>query len=110
MDADGRVSVVLFRKNLRLDTIPASVMAANNEIGMLQPVAEIGAVCRENGVVFHTDAVQWFGKEPFDHISQFNADLVSICAHKFHGPKGSGLLYVLVPPAFATAGLRGSGK
>jgi cysteine desulfurase len=97
VDADGRVSVELFRKNLRLDTILASVMAANNEIGTLQPVAEIGAVCRENGVVFHTDAVQWFGKEPFDHISQFNADLVSICAHKFHGPKGSGLLYVRSP-------------
>ena len=65
-------------------------MAANNEIGTIQPVAELGAICRERGVVFHTDAVQWFGKEPFENIDQFNADLVSVCAHKFHGPKGIG--------------------
>ena len=72
-------------------------MAANNEIGTIQPVAELGAICRERGVVFHTDAVQWFGKEPFDGIHQFNADLVSVCAHKFHGPKGAGALYVKSP-------------
>ena len=72
-------------------------MAANNEIGTIQPVAELGAVCRERGIVFHTDAVQWFGKEPFETIGQFNADLVSVCAHKFHGPKGAGLLYVKSP-------------
>jgi cysteine desulfurase len=72
-------------------------MAANNEIGTIQPVAELGAICRERGVVFHTDAVQWFGKEPFESVGQFNADLVSVCAHKFHGPKGAGLLYVKSP-------------
>ena len=72
-------------------------MAANNEIGTIQPVAELGAVCRERGIIFHTDAVQWFGKEPFENIAQFNADLVSVCAHKFHGPKGAGLLYIKSP-------------
>ena len=72
-------------------------MAANNEIGTIQPVAELGAICRERGIVFHTDAVQWFGKEPFENVTQFNADLVSICAHKFHGPKGAGLLYIKSP-------------
>jgi cysteine desulfurase len=60
-------------------------------------VAELGALCRERDVLFHTDAVQWFGKEPFDGIQQFNADLVSICAHKFHGPKGAGALFCRSP-------------
>ena len=72
-------------------------MAANNEIGTIQPVAELGAICRQRGVIFHTDAVQWLGKEPFDSIHQFNADLVSICAHKIHGPKGAGALFVKSP-------------
>jgi cysteine desulfurase len=57
----------------------------------------LGKVCRERGVLFHTDAVQWFGKEPFENIQQFNADLVSACAHKFHGPKGAGALYIRSP-------------
>jgi cysteine desulfurase len=97
VDPEGRVSVADLKKAIRPDTILLSVMAANNEIGTIQPVAELGAVCREHGIVFHTDAVQWFGKEPFENVSQFNADLVSICAHKFHGPKGAGLLYVRSP-------------
>ncbi len=97
VNADGRVSVADFQKAIRPDTIFASVMAANNEIGTLQPVAEIGALCRERGIIFHTDAVQWFGKEPFENIGQFNADLVSVCTHKFHGPKGAGLLYIKSP-------------
>jgi cysteine desulfurase len=84
-------------KAIRPDTILVSIMAANNEIGTLQPVAELGAVCRKHKVLFHTDAVQWFGKEPFENIHQFNADLVSVCAHKFHGPKGTGLLFVKSP-------------
>ena len=87
-------------------------MAANNEIGTIQPVAELGAVCRERGIVFHTDAVQWFGKEPFENIGQFNADLVSVCAHKFHGPKGAGLLYIKSPlhpdPIFSAADMKTS--
>jgi cysteine desulfurase len=97
VNADGRVSVTDFKKAIRPDTVFASVMAANNEIGTLQPVAEIGESCRERGIIFHSDAVQWFGKEPVENIGQFNADLVSVCAHKFHGPKGAGLLYIRSP-------------
>lgn len=97
VDGNGRVSVEDLKRAVRPDTVLASVMAANNEIGTIQPVSEIGAFCRERGIIFHTDAVQWFGKEPFDHINQFNADLVSVCAHKFHGPKGAGLLFIRSP-------------
>jgi cysteine desulfurase len=97
VDAEGRVSPESVRGALRPDTVLVSVMSANNEIGTLQPVAEIGAICRERGVLFHTDAVQSFGKEPFTGIEQFNADLVSACAHKFHGPKGAGALYIRSP-------------
>jgi cysteine desulfurase len=97
VDATGRVSVDSLKKSLRPDTTLVSVMAANNEIGTIQPIADIGAVCRERGIIFHTDAVQWFGKEPFSSIEQFTADLVSVCAHKFHGPKGAGLLYIRSP-------------
>ena len=97
VDSTGRVSVAELKKSLRPDTTLVSVMAANNEIGTLQPVAELGALCRERKIIFHTDAVQCFGKEPFSSIEQFNADLVSVCAHKFHGPKGAGLLYIRSP-------------
>jgi cysteine desulfurase len=97
VDQEGRVSVSSLEEALRPDTILVSIMAANNEIGTLQPVAELGALCRQRGIIFHTDAVQWFGKEPVQSIHQFNADLVSICAHKIHGPKGSGALYVRSP-------------
>ena len=97
VDREGLVSPGDLRKAIRPDTILVSVMAANNEIGTIQPVAELGAICRERGVLFHTDAVQWFGKEPFENIHQFNADLVSICAHKFHGPKGAGALFIKSP-------------
>jgi cysteine desulfurase len=97
VDADGRVSPDDLKNSLRADTILVSIMAANNEIGTIQPVAELGAICRERGIIFHTDAVQWFGKEPFNTIHQFNADLVSLCAHKFHGPKGAGLLWIKSP-------------
>jgi len=97
VDPEGRVSPADLKSAFRPDTVLVSIMAANNEIGTVQPVAELGALCRERGVLFHTDAVQWFGKEPFAQINQFNADLVSICAHKFHGPKGAGLLYIKSP-------------
>jgi cysteine desulfurase len=97
VDSAGRVAVESLQKALRTDTVLVSVMAANNEIGTIQPVAELGAVCRQRGIVFHTDAVQWFGKEPFENIGQFNADLVSICAHKIHGPKGVGALFIKSP-------------
>jgi cysteine desulfurase len=97
VDSEGRVSVDDLKKAIRPDTILVSIMAANNEIGTIQPVAKLGAFCRERGIFFHTDAVQWFGKEPFENVGQFNADLVSVCAHKFHGPKGAGLLYAKSP-------------
>ncbi len=97
VDSAGRVSVDDLKRAIRADTIFVSIMAANNEIGTIQPVAEIGAVCQAHKIIFHTDVVQWFGKEPFANISQFNADLVSVCAHKFHGPKGAGLLYIKSP-------------
>jgi cysteine desulfurase len=97
VNSEGRVSPDDLKKTIRADTILVSIMAANNEIGTIQPVAELGTVCREHGVVFHTDAVQWLGKEPFENVGQFNADLVSVCAHKFHGPKGAGLLWVKSP-------------
>jgi cysteine desulfurase len=97
VDSEGRVSPDDLKKAIRPETVFVSIMAANNEIGTLQPVSELGAICRERGIVFHTDAVQWFGKEPFESIGQFNAGLVSICAHKFHGPKGAGLLWAKSP-------------
>ncbi len=97
VDPEGIVEPDSLQKALRKDTILASIMAANNEIGTTQPVSELGAICRERGVIFHTDAVQWFGKEPFDSIEQFNADLVSICAHKIYGPKGAGALFIRSP-------------
>ena len=97
VDQCGRVSIDSVEKALRPNTILVSMMAANNEIGTIQPVAEIGALCQNRGVLFHTDAVQVFGKEPFTDIHQFNADLVSVCAHKLHGPKGAGALFIRSP-------------
>ena len=97
VNSEGRVSPDDLKKAIRTDTVLVSIIAANNEIGTIQPVSELGAICRERGIIFHTDAVQWFGKEPFENLAQFNADLVSICAHKFHGPKGAGLLWAKSP-------------
>lgn len=97
VDHEGIVSAESLKKAIRDDTILVSIMAANNEMGTIEPVAELGTICRQYGVLFHTDAVQWFGKEPFDNIHQFHADMVSVCAHKFHGPKGVGALFVTSP-------------
>jgi cysteine desulfurase len=97
VDREGRVSPGDLVRAVRPDTVLVSIMAANNEIGTIQPVSQLGAICRARGIIFHTDAVHWFGKRTFENISQFNADLVSICAHKFHGPKGAGLLWIRSP-------------
>lgn len=97
VNTEGQVDPEQLERALRSDTILVSIMAANNEIGSLQPVSELGAICRRRGVCYHTDAVQWFGKEPFRDLNQFQADLISICGHKFHGPKGAGALYVRSP-------------
>ena len=90
---DGRISLDDLRAAITDKTILISIMTANNEIGVLQPVAEIGAIAKEKGILFHTDAVQAAGKVPFD-VNQVKADLVSISAHKMYGPKGVGALYV----------------
>src|SRR3979411_679362 len=74
-------------------TIRVTIRAANNEIGVLQPVTEIGKLCRERGVIFHTDATQAVGKVPVD-VNKQNIDVMSISAHKMYGPKGVGALYV----------------
>lgn len=93
IDSDGRVSPGYLKHHLRPDTILASIMHANNEIGTIQPIGEIGAICRQNGTLFHTDAVQTFGKIPID-VREQKIDLLSVSAHKLHGPKGIGFLYV----------------
>jgi len=94
---EGVVDPDLLARVIRPDTILVSIMAANNEIGTLQPVREIAALCRRHGVLFHTDAVQFFGKMPFSGVADLGADLISLCAHKIHGPKGAGLLYLRSP-------------
>jgi cysteine desulfurase len=90
---DGRISLDDLRAAITDKTILITIMAANNEIGVLQPVAEIGKIAKEKGVFFHTDAVQAAGKVPFD-VEEAQADLVSLSAHKMYGPKGMGALYV----------------
>ena len=97
VNSEGLVSPESLRAAIRAETILVSIMAGNNETGTIQPVSELGKICHERGVLFHTDAVQWFGKELFTSIHQFNADLVSVCAHKFHGPKGAGALFIQSP-------------
>jgi len=97
VDSEGRVDPERLVAAIRPDTVLVSIQAANNEIGTLQPIAALGTVCRTRGVIFHTDAVQWMGKCPFSSVADLNADLVSVCAHKFHGPKGVGLLYIRSP-------------
>ena len=93
VDSDGRVTAQQVKEAIRPDTILVSIMFANNEVGTIEPIAEIGAVCREAGVLFHTDAVQAVGHVPVD-VQAMKIDLLTLTAHKFHGPKGVGAIYV----------------
>lgn len=104
----GIVSPVQVEKAIRPDTILVTVMYANNEIGTIQPIREIGAVCRQNGVLFHTDAVQAAGHLPIN-VEEDQVDMLSLSAHKFNGPKGIGVLYAKTG-VFLTNLIEGGGQ
>ena len=93
VDGDGLVDLEELKAAIRPDTILISVMFANNEIGTVEPIKEIGAIARENGILFHTDAVQAFGQVPI-RVDELNIDMLSASAHKLNGPKGVGMLYI----------------
>jgi cysteine desulfurase len=91
VDASGRIRTKDVEDAMNSETVLVSIMSANNETGTLQPISAISTACRERGVLFHSDAIQSFGKEPL-HAASFDA--LSLAAHKFHGPKGAGALYL----------------
>ena len=93
VDENGRINPADVEAAIRPDTILISIMFANNEIGTIEPIAEIGAIARAHGVLFHTDAVQAFGQEPIQ-VDEMNIDMLSSSGHKLNGPKGIGFLYI----------------
>jgi len=93
VDKHGMVELEVLEKAIRPDTAMVSVMFANNEIGTVNPIAEIGKLCREKGVIFHTDAVQAYGHVPVD-VKAMNIDILSISGHKINAPKGVGAIYI----------------
>jgi cysteine desulfurase len=96
-EQDGLLDLEKFKAAIRPDTVLVSVMMVNNEIGVIQPIAEIGEICRAKGIIFHCDAVQAAGKIPVD-LQKLKVDLLTVTAHKVYGPKGIGALYVRRKP------------
>ncbi|MEC4982517.1 MAG: aminotransferase class V-fold PLP-dependent enzyme [Oscillatoria sp. PMC 1068.18] len=111
VEKDGLLNLNLLEQAIRPETILVSVMTANNEIGVLQPIAEIGAICREHQVLFHTDAAQAIAKIPLD-VQEMKIDLMSLTAHKVYGPKGIGALFVRrrQPRVRVAAQIQGGGQ
>ena len=93
VDENGLVNLKTLKAAIRPDTILISVMFANNEIGTIEPIKEIGEIAKEHGILFHTDAVQAFCHEPIN-VDEYHIDMLSASAHKFNGPKGVGFLYI----------------
>ncbi|NOQ55084.1 MAG: aminotransferase class V-fold PLP-dependent enzyme, partial [Thermoplasmata archaeon] len=93
VDPEGFVDPAEVEASIRPDTTLVSIIHGNNEIGTIQPIVEIGAICKARNVIFHTDAVQTFGKVPID-VNSFNVDLLATSSHKIYGPKGVGMLYI----------------